>query len=99
MSAEVATSYRWRALPPGYVAQPMGGGEHLGTKWELERVYAPDGRLDHDRTYWQVSDVLADDPAPRSVSYAEVARAVSFGDFTNTSPPLDAVERWLALAR
>ncbi len=89
-----------RALPPGHVAQPVGGGEHEGVKWELNRVYDPAGRLDHDRTYWEVRRVLGDDPQPRPVAYAEVAPAgVAFARFTRLTTPLAEVERWLELAR
>ncbi len=84
-------------LPPGWVAQPELGGEHEGTKWELNRVYDPSGRLNHDRTFWEVRQLFADDPDPRFVEYAAAARAgVAFGDFMRLTTPLAEVERWLA---
>ena len=89
---------RWRTLPPDYVAQPALGGERDGTRWELGRVYDPGGKLDHARTYWEVRQVLADDPAPRSVSYRELPRGVSFADFMRTSTRLAEVEQWIARA-
>jgi hypothetical protein len=37
------TLTRAQTLPPGYVAQPVGGGEHNGITWELDRIYDPTG--------------------------------------------------------
>jgi hypothetical protein len=92
------TPRRWQTLPPGYIAQPMGGGEHDGMKWELNRVYDSRGKLDHDLTYWEVSHFLDEDPAPRSVSFADLGRSgVSWAAFSGTAPPLAEVERWIAL--
>lgn len=94
------TPGRAQTLPPAYVAQPVGGGERNGIKWELDRVYDPTGRLDRDRTYWEIRQVLADDPAPRSVAYAEVAPAgVTFAEFTRLTTPLERVERWITARR
>ena len=94
------TLTRAQTLPPGYVAQPVGGGERNGTKWELDRVYDPTGRLDRNRTYWEIRQVLADDLAPRSVAYAEVAPVgVTFAEFTRLTTPPERVERWIAARR
>jgi hypothetical protein len=88
------------ALPAGYVAQPVAAGERNGTKWELNRVYDPAGRLDRARTYWEVRQILADDPAPRFVEYAAVAPAgVTFSEFSRSTTPLALIECWTALAR
>lgn len=89
---------RAQTLPPDWVAQPVLGGEHDGIKWELDRVYDPGGHLVHEWTYWEVRHVLADDPAPRSVAYEEVAPAgVGFAEFTRLTTPLREVERWIAV--
>ena len=94
------TLIRAQTLPPGYIAQPVGGGERNGIKWELDRVYDPTGRLDRGRTYWEIRHVLADDPAPRSVAHAEVAPVgVTFAEFTRLTTPLERVERWIAARR
>jgi hypothetical protein len=88
---------RAQTLRSRYVAQPVGGAERNGVKWELNRVYDPAGRLDRDQTYWEVRQVLADDPAPRSVAYAEVApTGIAFSDFSRVTTSLEQVERWIA---
>jgi len=99
MSAAVSL-FRWRTLPSGYHAQPILGGERNGIKWLLERVYDSRGRLDHDRTYWEIFHDRADDPAPRSVAYAELASLrVPFLEFMRTTTSLAQVEGWISRAR
>jgi hypothetical protein len=98
-AAGAMTPGRWYTLPLGYVAQPVGGGEHQGTKWMLNRVYDPRGHLDHDLTYWEISQ-LAGDPAPRSVSFGELQRPrIKFSTFCRTTPPLKEIEGWIRQAR
>jgi hypothetical protein len=102
MASDGAVGRRWplshaQLLPPDWVAQPVLGGERNGIKWELNRVYDPAGHLVHEWTFWEVRHVLDDDPAPRAVTYDEVAPSgVSFRDFTRLTTPLAQVERWLA---
>jgi hypothetical protein len=89
---------RAQTLPPDWVAQPVLGGERNGIKRELNRVYDPGGHLVPEWTYWEVRHVLADDPAPRSVAYEDVAPAgVGFAEFTRSTTPLREVERWIAV--
>ena len=83
----------------GFVAQPTGGGERNGVKWELNRVYGADGKQVLARCFWAIKRLDGDRLDVRTVDFG-AARALGVGaaEFFNLLTPLADVERWIAAA-
>jgi hypothetical protein len=93
------------SLPPGYRAQPFGHRLIGGVSFEFHRAYGPDGVLDRDRSFWQVTEM--DDLGrlrSRILSFADhgkrpgAGEAKGFADFAAPSHRPERILGWLDAA-